>query len=83
MYLNLTQWPIHKRAFEVYKERERERENGCPNFCTFFCTDITPDRWQSKTLILSTNVDQISLETAFSIAICRQMAIEKTVSSDV
>ena len=28
-------------------------------------TIITPDRWQSKTSILSTNVDQISLETEF------------------
>ena len=32
---------------------------------------ITPDRWQSKTLMLSTNVDGKSLETEFSIAICR------------
>ena len=32
----------------------------------------TPDRWQSNTLILWTNVDQKSLETVFSIAICRQ-----------
>ena len=31
---------------------------------------ITPDRWQSKQLILSTNVDQKSLETEFLIAIC-------------
>ena len=31
----------------------------------------TSDRWQSKPLILSTNVDQKSLETVFSIAICR------------
>ena len=41
----------------------------------------TPVRRQSKTLILSTNVDQKSLETELSIAICR-MAIENTVSSD-
>ena len=34
----------------------------------------TPDRRQSKTLILSTNVDQKSLETEFSIVICRQSA---------
>ena len=32
---------------------------------------ITPDRRQSKTLMQSTNVDQISLETEFLIAICR------------
>ena len=32
---------------------------------------FTPGRRQSKTLILSTNVDQKSLETEFSIAICR------------
>ena len=31
----------------------------------------TPDRRQSKTLILSTNVDKKSLGTEFSIAICR------------
>ena len=31
----------------------------------------TPDRRQSKTLILSTNVDQNWVETEFSIAICR------------
>ena len=31
----------------------------------------TPDRRQSKTLIVSTNVDQRSLETEFLIAICR------------
>ena len=30
---------------------------------------ITPSRWRSKTLILSTNVDQKSLETEFLIAI--------------
>ena len=33
---------------------------------------ITPDRWQSKKLIFTTNVDQKSLEIVFSIAICRQ-----------
>ena len=33
----------------------------------------TPGKRQSKTLILSTNVDQKSLETEFSIAICRQI----------
>ena len=32
---------------------------------------ITPGRRQSKTSILSRNVDQKSLETEFSIAICR------------
>ena len=31
----------------------------------------TPDRRQSKTLVLSTNVDQKSLVTKFSIAICQ------------
>ena len=34
-------------------------------------TYTTPDRQQSKTLILSTNVDKKTLETEFSIAICR------------
>ena len=33
--------------------------------------DLTPGRRQSKTLILATNVDQKSLETEFSIVICR------------
>ena len=32
---------------------------------------ITPDRRQSETLIISTNIDQKSLATEFSIAICR------------
>ena len=31
----------------------------------------TPGRRQSKTLVLATNVDKKSLETEFSIAICR------------
>ena len=31
---------------------------------------FTPDRWQWKMLILSTNVDKKSLETEFSIASC-------------
>ena len=36
------------------------------------CIDVnTPGRRQSKTPILSRNVDQKSIETAFSIAICR------------
>ena len=35
-------------------------------------TCITPDRRQSKTPQQSTNADQKSLETVFSIAICRQ-----------
>ena len=39
------------------------------HFCTFPVT--TPHRRQSKTLIPSTNVDQNSLGTEFSIAICR------------
>ena len=34
-------------------------------------THITPGRWQSKTSILSTNVDQKSFETEFLIVICR------------
>ena len=47
---------------------------------------ITPGRRQSKTLIISTNLDQKSLETEHSIAMLspdwRQMVIENTVSSD-
>ena len=35
---------------------------------------LTPNRRQSKTLILSANVDQKSLETEFSIVICRPIA---------
>ena len=34
---------------------------------------LTSDRWQSKTLILSTNVDPKKLETEFLIGICRQL----------
>ena len=34
------------------------------------CFMYTPDRRQSKTLMLSMNVDQKSLETEFLIAIC-------------
>ena len=30
-------------------------------------TRTTPDKWQSETLILSTNVDQICIETGISI----------------
>ena len=36
------------------------------------CFIFTPGWRQSKTSILSTNVDQKSLETEFSIVICRQ-----------
>ena len=32
----------------------------------------TPDRWQAKTLLTTDECDQKSLETVFSIAICRQ-----------
>ena len=37
---------------------------------------FTLDRRQSQMLILSTNVDQKSLETVFGIAICRQVALK-------
>ena len=40
----------------------------------------TPGRHQSKKIILSTNVDQKSLETEFLVG--RQMAKENTVFSD-
>ena len=47
---------------------------------------ITPGRRQSKTPILSRNVDKKSLETVFLIVICRQtwqqMEIKNTVSID-
>ena len=42
-----------------------------PVFQDFFSINTTIDRRQSKTLILSMNVDHTSLETEFSIAICR------------
>ena len=38
---------------------------------TLGTSDNTPDMRQSKTYILSNNVDNISLATEFSIAICR------------
>ena len=37
--------------------------------CVHMCH--TPGRWQSKTSILSKNIDKKSLEIEFSIAICR------------
>ena len=49
----------------------------CGFFISCYCcfmpagTVITPGRRQSKTSMLSTNVDQKSLETEFSIGICR------------
>ena len=46
-------------------------------------SNSTPGRRQSKTLILSTYLDQKSLETYYLIASnWRQMAMENTVSSD-
>ena len=45
-------------------------------------TQFTPDTRQSKTLILLTNVDRKSIDTEFSIADWRQMAIVNTVSRD-
>ena len=38
---------------------------------------VTPGRRQPKTLILSTNVDQNSIETEFSIVICRPIVNPK------
>ena len=38
---------------------------------------ITSGRWQSKALILSTNADQKSIETGFSIVICRPIGNRK------
>ena len=43
----------------------------CSGYQVHILNMITPGRWQSKTSILSTNADQKSLETEFSIAICR------------
>ena len=45
-------------------------------------TNLTPCRWQLKTLIPSTNVDENSLETVFDCHLSpnwRQMTIENTV----
>ena len=56
------------------------------HICYKYHSCITPGRRQSKTLILSTNVDKKSLETEFLIAIMspnwRQMTIKNTVSCD-
>ena len=49
------------------------------NRCMLPVRGFTSDRWQSKTILLSTNVTQGNLETEFSIAI----AIENIVSSDL
>ena len=40
------------------------------NFQIFSVSINTPDMWQWKTIILSTNVDQRSLEAEFSIDVC-------------
>ena len=48
----------------------RSNKDGLYIFYDIF-KSFTPDMRQSKMLILSTNVDQKSLETGFSIAICR------------
>ena len=60
-----------------------QRHKKCKLFLVTLVTDCfgyyylglysinTSDRWQSKTLILSTNIDLRSLETEFLIAICR------------
>ena len=37
---------------------------------------LTPDQWQSKTLLTMPNTDQKSIETVSSIAICRQSGDE-------
>ena len=41
--------------------------------CVTIISNITPGRRQSQTVIPSTNVDQKSLETEFSNAICRSI----------
>ena len=43
-------------------------EQGFPDV---YHQNLTPDRQQPKTFILSTNVDQKMLESEFSFAICR------------
>ena len=59
------------------------KDGRIPSAVAFPVRKVTPGRRQSKTPILSRNVDQKSLETEFSIAICCQlMAIENTVSID-
>ena len=70
---------------EIIKEKHLIKYPGYLNFSSeidiFEINQnyITPDRRQSKTLILSTNVDQISLETVFDCHLSpdwRQMAIK-------
>ena len=43
---------------------------------------ITPGRWQSKTLIISTNVDQKSIKQGFLLSFVARLAIVNTVSCD-
>ena len=43
---------------------------------------ITPGRWQSKTLILSTNADQKSIKQGFLLSFVARLAIVNTVSCD-
>ena len=52
-------------AFVLQDSKIHQIYHSVDSFC------ITPGRRQSKTPILSRNVDQKSLETEFSIAICR------------
>ena len=43
---------------------------------------ITPGRWESKTLILSTNADQKSIKQGFQLSFVARLAIVNTVSCD-
>ena len=52
---------------------DRRADHGYRFNCTInMFVVITADRRQSKTLILSTNIDKKSVKTVFSIAICCQ-----------
>ena len=72
-------------TFKMHKAKwssSYERNNLKPKHVSCFSK---PGRRQSKTSILSTNVDQKSLETEFLIAICRPTGDKwqlKTLSSD-
>ena len=62
------EWGVDQQLISKLKEEYKKERKGKKSSKYGM---NTPDWWQSKTLLLSTNVDQKSLETEFSLAICR------------
>ena len=61
------EWGVDQQLISKLKEEYKKERKGKKSSKYGM---NTPDRWQSKTLLLLTNVDQKSLETEFSLAIC-------------